>query len=123
IKGVEAHVSWRPNPNWTFDLTGNYVQAELVDVAPNLQLTPYTTGHRLPSTAPYVIATSVERALNVGGKNGYARLDYSRTGPLEYRQQGVEVQSSDVIQYLNLSTAIEWNETLSVGFSATNLLN
>jgi hypothetical protein len=73
----------------------------------------------------YVFTTSAQRDFTLGGKSGYARLDYNHQGPEVVTAPGSPWadQQTPVIHMLNFSTGVYLTNSFRAGVFFQNLLN
>ena len=122
IKGVDWAFLWTLSDAFSFEFNGNYVDTEFVSV--NATNTINIVGDRLPDVPEYHITIAGNYDFQFDGKPGYARLDYSQTGPSESfdRRLGI-FGESDEINMLNFHLSWDWSENLSLGVFGRNLLD
>ena len=122
IKGVDWTFLWTLSDAFSFEFNGNYVDTEFVSV--NATNTINIVGDRLPDVPEYHITIAGNYDFQFDGKPGYARLDYSQTGPSESfdRRLGI-FGESDEINMLNFHLSWDWSENLSLGVFGRNLLD
>jgi len=126
IKGLEADIEWRAAAQWTFSLTGDYLDTYFTTINLEPSSSAYNVGDPLDFTPKYQGTLSAQRDFKWNGKSGFARLDYGLQGRSTFRNRSIGpwyLSESDVIHMLNFATDIQWNENLLLGLFAQNLLN
>jgi iron complex outermembrane recepter protein len=132
IKGVEWGLAWRPLNRWELGFNGTWIDSEFYDVntipnpATGQPTSPYIEGDQLDNVPEYQFTVSAERAFSLNGRQGFARLDYNQQGRMSFRQRNLGpwfFAESDVLNLLSFNVGWQWNEVLSLGLLAQNLLN
>lgn len=126
MKGVEWNLSWRPVDEWVFSVNGDYLDTYFTTVNLVPASAPVAVGDNVDFTPKYQGDVSAERDFRWNGKSAFSRLDYSLQGRETYRNRSIGpwyLSESNVIRMLNFNTGIQWNENLSLGVFAQNLLN
>lgn len=124
IDGVEASATWLPLNNWTIGLNGTYVDAEFVEI--RAVGSSYLPGDPLDLFPDYNVGVSTQVDFDWLGRAAFARLDFSQQGRMNFRNRtsgDFYFSQSDVIDMLNVNFGLSWNESLSFGLFAQNLLN
>lgn len=127
IKGVELGLGWNPTQTLRLGFNGTYVQSEFYEI--NALNSAFAVGDPLDLIPEYSFTVSAEQELSLAGRPGFVRLDYGRQGESTYRNRNLVGPTpwyygeSDVIDTLNLNTGLQWNDSLSLGLFAENLLN
>ena len=124
IKGIEWDAEWRPWGDWTLSVSGDYLDTAFTSI--NAGQANYDVGDPIDLTARYQYNGSLEKEFSLAGRRSFARLDYGQQGPETYRLRSIGpwyFSESDVIHMLNFNSGVAWNENLSVGLFAQNLLN
>ena len=127
IEGVEWDVSGRPADQWLLGLSGDYLKTYFTAIS--VVNSSYVVGDQLDLVPKYQITVSAQRDFKLNDRAGFARLDYSLQGRETFRNRNLAgptpwfYSESNVIHMLNLNTNLQWNDSLSFGFFAQNLLN
>lgn len=124
IKGVECGLTWHPTDQLHLSVSGSYTDSEFYEI--DALNSAFAVGDRLDLVPDYSYTVSVEHELNWSAKPGFVRLDYSEQGRSSFRNRRFGpwyFGESDVINYLNLNTSLQWSDSLSFGVFAENLLN
>jgi iron complex outermembrane recepter protein len=127
IKGVEATLLYRPAEEWTLTLNGDRIDAYVTSIGQALPtLIALLPGDNLDYVPRYQATASIERNFVWDTRPIFARVDYNLQGPstLLARDAGYWYHSeSNVIHLLNVNAGIQWNDNLSMGVFAQNLIN
>jgi len=132
IKGVEWALAWKPWEAWTLSFSGDYLNTEFTKIDVAADAAPYAVGDPLDLFPKYELTVATQRDFTWNGRAGFFRLDYSEHAKETYRNRNVDgpgfptpwyYNESDIIHMLNLHVGLRWNENLSLGFFAQNLLN
>jgi outer membrane receptor protein involved in Fe transport len=124
IKGVEWAFNWRVVDGWSLSFNTSYVDSEFYEI--NARSTAYAVGDPLDLFPKYSFTVSTVRDFDWNGRRGFARVDYNQHGRSTYRNRSSGpwvFYESDVINMLNFNLSLQWNDTLSLGLFAQNLLN
>jgi outer membrane receptor protein involved in Fe transport len=125
IKGIEWDLTWRPVDQWTLSFNGDYLDTRFYKI--NATTTDNVVGDELDFVPKYSMTVSAQRDFTVyGNKAAFVRLDYNRKGRETDRLRTIGpwfYGQSDVINMLNFNIGLQWNEQLSLGLIAQNLLN
>lgn len=124
IKGVEGDVRWSPMSGWIVGVSGDYIDGRFVKL--NLLYSGYEVGDPLDSVPRYQITGSGERDFSLVGRPALARLEYSQTARMTYRDRAIGpwyYGQSDYIYLLNFQAGLQWNPGLRYEVFARNLLN
>jgi outer membrane receptor protein involved in Fe transport len=121
IKGVDASITWRPSERLRMGAAGNYTDHEFTDTGAAVAYLPgdpldYVTNHNLSLWSEYEAPLGDER-------NGYIRLDYSRTGIMHFTNRLLGFfWESDPLSFLNLRLGVR-NKGIQLEVFGTNLTN
>jgi len=123
IKGVEWALTLRPTTQWTLSFDGNYVSSNFYEI--EATSSSYAVGDRLDLFPRYSYTVSAQHGFKWSAREGFARVDYNQQGPMTYRSRRIPsfYNESDVINMLNLSMGVQWNQSLSLNLFAKNLLD
>jgi len=124
IEGVEWDLNWRPIEHWTLGFNGNLITTRFYKI--DVTSDAYNVGDGLDLIPKHTFTVSAERDFTWNGKNAYVRLDYSQQGHETFRNRSIGpwyYSESDDINMLNFNSSLQWNEHLSLGVFAKNLLN
>lgn len=127
IKGVETTFVFRPVEGWTVSLNGDRLDAYVTSIGDALSATiSLLPGDKLDYVPRYQATASIQHDVTWNGRAIFTRVDYNLEGPstLIVRNGGPWYRSeSDVINMLNASAGIQWNDNLSMGLFAQNLID
>jgi len=127
VNGVEWDLSWQPWAGWTLSANGDYVNSSFYKVS--VTSSDHAVGDPLDFVPKYALTFSAQRDFRVVGKAAFARLDFNEQGRQTFRLRNVAgptpwfFSESNVIHMLNFNSHIQWNDNLSLGVFAQNLLN
>lgn len=124
IRGIELAVALRPTDEWSLTFSGDYVDSELYEI--NATSTSHTVGDPLDLFPKYSLAASVQREFSWAGRPGHGRLDYNQHGRSTFRNRTIGpwyFDESDVINLMNFNLSMQWNDMVSFGLFAQNLLD
>jgi len=126
IKGFEWDISWRATDQWTFSLNGDYLDSYFTKIALQPATAAFAVADNVDFVYKYQGSFSVERDFRWSGKPVFTRLDYNLQGPATYRNRSNGswyFDESNTISMLNANVGVQWNDNLSLGVFAQNLLN
>lgn len=124
IKGIEWGLTWRPENQWTLSFNGNYGHSRFYEI--NATSSSHSVGDPLDLFPEYGFTVSAQHDFKWNNTPGFARLDYGKHGRMSYRNRSIGPwysDESDIIDMLNFHMGLRWNDSLSLGFFAQNLLN
>jgi outer membrane receptor protein involved in Fe transport len=124
IRGVEWDFTWRPASEWVLGLRGNYADSAFYEILATS--TAHAIGDSLDLFPKYQFTVTLERDFTLHGRPGYIRTDYNQQGRQPYRVRSngdFYFSESDVINMLNLSMGLQWNDSVSIGLFGRNLLD
>ncbi|QDE27991.1 TonB-dependent receptor domain-containing protein [Paremcibacter congregatus] len=124
IKGVEWIFDWNMSDHFTISFDGNYVDAKFVEI--NATSTAYIVGDPIDYIPKYQLTVSAKYDFEWQEKSGFIRLDYNQVGRSVQRNRSIGPQyfgQSDEINMLNFNIGLQWNDSLSFGVYAKNILN
>jgi len=124
IKGIETNAAWQALPHWRLEARGDYLDARFTAI--NASSTAYLPGDPVDLVPRYQFTLSAQHDYLWLGRKVVSRLDFSQQGPETYRNRTSGPwynNQSDIIQMLNFNTSLYWNENLTLGVFAHNLLN
>jgi iron complex outermembrane receptor protein len=127
VKGVEWDLSWQPLVDWTLSANGDYVDSYFYKVG--VTSPDHAVGDPLDFVPKYALTFSAQRDFRLVGRSAFARLDFNEQGRQTFRLRNVAgptpwfFSESDVIHMLNFNSRLQWNDNLSLGVFAQNLLN
>ncbi len=118
IKGVDWDFAWRATDDLQLIFNGSYIDAKISEVDPSaLFIAP---GDRIDNIPEFQYGLSAICDFMTGDKPGFVRVDYSHRGETT---SPLSIGPSGVIKLLNIKFGWQWNENLSFGLFAKNLLN
>jgi len=122
LDGFEYEVSWHISKEWTAKLNGDFMKSKFTK-AP--EQSEYQVGDSMALMPKYLFAASVIRDFTLFGRRASAEVDYNQRGKISYRFRnlGDFHGDSDPIHMLNFNINLNWNDSLSYRFFATNALN
>lgn len=124
IKGIDWAFGWRATENLSLNFNGSYVYSEFDKI--NATSSSHAVGDKLDYIPSYQYGLSAIYDFDWLAKPGFVRLDYSQQGRSIFRNRSIfstYKSSSNVINMLNLHIRWEWNNNLSLGLFARNLLD
>jgi outer membrane receptor protein involved in Fe transport len=116
-KGVEFETAAILPDDLILQLSGSWVDSVLAKSAPGLG----NDGARLPGSAPYNAHAGLEKRFMVGGRDAFARADYTYVGRYYSQFQQTGSPSGDY-SLIDLTSGITVNN-VDYGFFVKNLLN
>jgi len=124
IKGIDWSLTLRPISQLSFVVNGTYIDHGFVAIdgtAPS-----FAVGDRLEFVPDYQVTATANYDFEWKDRPGYLRVDYNRKGKSYFGSQVLDdplAGVSEVVDMLNVSIGWQWNDQLSLGVFAKNLLN
>lgn len=120
IQGVDAALTLQPLRHWKLSLNTEFLRSQFLTAS---AISGYAPGQRLPFAPTYSFAASIQREFRWRGKDSNVELYYYEISRVQYRLAHVPQFQSDILHFLSFRADILWNDNLSLGLFAHNLLN
>ncbi len=125
IKGGDLEVEWRPLPDLSINVNGEYVNGRFTSII-GVPPTPYDVGDPLDLSPRYQFNGAVTKEFRVAGRPWHVRLDYSQRSKVTYRNRLIGeffYGESNRLYLLGLDAGVQWTERIRCGLTFSNLLD